>query len=248
VLPFTSVAVAVALGACAVGYAWLHYAEMPPLVPTHYGLSGRPDAWSPRSFWSVMLLPLMSLVMPAALGVMAALTARAKRAVRLADRGVSIGAQLRFRRATASFMSVTAILVSIMLSGMSVASVRTALNRAEGIPRILMAEMAVLIAWAVGGSLYLAFRYGQGGARLERNAASAPLTNGVADNSRWFLGVFYVNPDDPSIFVEKRFGLGYTINFGNPKAVALTLTFVVVVLILVVSGLLMPQTRTAPVR
>ncbi len=25
--------------------------------------------------------------------------------------------------------------------------------------------------------------------------------------------------NDPSILVEKRFGIGYTINFGNPKAV-----------------------------
>jgi uncharacterized membrane protein len=33
--------------------------------------------------------------------------------------------------------------------------------------------------------------------------------------------MFYVNRDDPSILVERRFGFGYTINFGNPKAVLL---------------------------
>ena len=29
-------------------------------------------------------------------------------------------------------------------------------------------------------------------------------------------GPFYSNPDDPSVFVPKRYGIGYTLNFGNP--------------------------------
>jgi len=28
--------------------------------------------------------------------------------------------------------------------------------------------------------------------------------------------MLYVNREDPAFFVEKRFGIGYTINFGNP--------------------------------
>lgn len=31
----------------------------------------------------------------------------------------------------------------------------------------------------------------------------------------WKAGRFYVNPDDPALFVPKRFGIGYTLNFGN---------------------------------
>jgi uncharacterized membrane protein len=94
------------------------------------------------------------------------------------------------------------------------------------------------MVYAVGGSLYLMFRYGQGGARLERGAGHAPLTDGLADNSRWVLGAFYVNRDDPSVFVEKRFGIGYTINFGNPKAVALLVLFLVAVGAFVAMGVL----------
>jgi len=28
--------------------------------------------------------------------------------------------------------------------------------------------------------------------------------------------LFYVNRDDPALFIEKRFGVGYTLNFGHP--------------------------------
>lgn len=38
------------------------------------------------------------------------------------------------------------------------------------------------------------------------------------NQDHWKLGVFYVNPDDPAIFVKKRFGIGYTVNFAHPKS------------------------------
>lgn len=37
-------------------------------------------------------------------------------------------------------------------------------------------------------------------------------------DSAWKLGLFYFNPADPALFVEKRFGVGYTVNFARPGA------------------------------
>ena len=34
----------------------------------------------------------------------------------------------------------------------------------------------------------------------------------------WRGGAIYYNPGDPAIFVQKRFGVGYTINFGNHRS------------------------------
>jgi len=96
----------------------------------------------------------------------------------------------------------------------------------EGLPGVLMMVITgAMIAYALGGVLYIAIRYGQGGARLEKARIDTPLTNGLADNRQWVLGVFYVNRDDPSILVERRFGFGYTINFGNWKALLLMAVF-----------------------
>lgn len=245
-LPLASLAIAGVGGAIALAYAWMHYAALPAQVPTHFGVSGRPDAWSPRSFGSVMMLPVATLLMGLAMAVMAMLTARAKRAIRHPGSAASIDAQLRFRRAMANFLAGVGILTTTMLTLLSVSAVRTGLGLAPGLPGAFMALVAAMLVYAVGGSLYLAFRYGQGGARLERKAGSGALTNGLADNSQWVLGVFYVNRDDPSIFVEKRFGLGYTINFGNPRAVALFVALLVVIAGIVISGLTTPQTRLNP--
>ena len=37
------------------------------------------------------------------------------------------------------------------------------------------------------------------------------------DDKYWVLGCFYYNPNDPSAFVQKRFGIGWTVNLGSSK-------------------------------
>ena len=37
------------------------------------------------------------------------------------------------------------------------------------------------------------------------------------ETSNWKLGIFYVNPQDPALWVPKRFAPGMTINLGHPK-------------------------------
>ena len=34
----------------------------------------------------------------------------------------------------------------------------------------------------------------------------------------WTWSLIYSNPDDPSVFVPKRLGIGYTLNMANPLA------------------------------
>jgi hypothetical protein len=50
-------------------------------------------------------------------------------------------------------------------------------------------------------------------------------------------GIFYSNPDDPALFAPKRFGIGYTLNFGNPWSWAvLVVIFVIVTLPILISA------------
>jgi len=65
------------------------------------------------------------------------------------------------------------------------------------------------------------------------------------DDRYWSGGFLYNNPDDPALFVPKRFGLGWTLNFGHPQArlvliATLLLPLVIVFLTVLISG-------TAPV-
>jgi uncharacterized membrane protein len=37
-------------------------------------------------------------------------------------------------------------------------------------------------------------------------------------DGRWILGIFYFDRNDPAMFIEKRFGIGYTMNMGRPAS------------------------------
>jgi len=50
-------------------------------------------------------------------------------------------------------------------------------------------------------------------------------------------GVFYSNSDDPALFVPKRYGIGYTLNFANPWSWAvMALIFAMVAVPLILSA------------
>ena len=70
-------------------------------------------------------------------------------------------------------------------------------------------------------------RYGQSGARIFKDGSG---TDGMPrdDDKYWKLGVFYVNAQDPAVFVPKRFGFGWTLNFGRPKTWLIVIGFIVV--------------------
>jgi len=69
--------------------------------------------------------------------------------------------------------------------------------------------------------LVMLSRLGQGGSRAlakeqKSSAASAEPVGDRTPDRYWKMGVFYFNRDDAAIFVEKRFGLGYSLNFARP--------------------------------
>ncbi|HEY4455136.1 MAG TPA: DUF5808 domain-containing protein [Pseudonocardiaceae bacterium] len=53
------------------------------------------------------------------------------------------------------------------------------------------------------------------------------------DDRYWRGGLFYVNRDDHTLFVPRRFGIGWTLNFGNPRAAMLLLGIVAVIVLLI---------------
>jgi uncharacterized membrane protein len=236
IMPAVTLAAGVAFGLIAIAYTWVHYKELPARIPTHFGLSGLPDAWENTSFVTAMQLPLAVLVMGTVMGGTAWLTAHAKRALRSSDQGASLHAQMRFRAAVTRFVSSLGIVATGMMTFMSIQATRVSLGAAQALGPIALALGIAIALGAIGGTIYIALHYGQGGARIEQARVDTPLTGGLADNEKWVLGIFYVNRDDPSILVERRFGVGYTLNFGNLKAVAvLAGLFAILIAIAVIS-------------
>jgi hypothetical protein len=76
---------------------------------------------------------------------------------------------------------------------------------------VVLAVIYLLIG--VAGTISL-IDAGQGGSRLAENETAEPIGDRTYDEN-WKWGIFYLNRDDPALIVEKRFGIGYTLNFGD---------------------------------
>jgi len=230
--------ICIAAGLATVVHAMVSYEAMPDHVPTHFGLSGEADAWQTKSVATVLLLPTMNLVLCPFLALLALLTTRAKRSIRGGSGGRSVQAQEAFRAGMANLLSGTALFTCALMTFLSVQTVRVGLSQIQSLGVGVWWITGAMMVFLLGGLIWIITRYGQGGALMEEGSAEAPLTNGLADNAHWIWGVFYVDKNDPPILVEKRFGIGYTINFGNWKSVAMMVTFLVLILGLTAIGLI----------
>jgi uncharacterized membrane protein len=108
-------------------------------------------------------------------------------------------------RVTRDALLACAWLVSLLFSAVSLLPLCAAPET------VLPVVMALAIVGTIGLVGWLGYRAVSSGALM---AAAAEST----DARFWKAGVFYVNPNDSALLVPKRYGFGYTLNFGRPVA------------------------------
>lgn len=212
-------------------YTFTQYADMPDLIPTHWGPNGQPDAFSAKTPFSVISLLLILLIIQ---GMMWGIHATIKRSgikISAIKKRASAAQQLSFRKYTSWFLFLTTFLMTILFGFMQLITIHQGLGNAA---LMLAMPLGFLLIVLLGTALY-AFKVGQGGSRIEVafEDEAAPGITDLDEDQYWKAGIFYVNRQDPSIFVEKRFGVGWTMNFGNP--IGYLIIFVPILLIFLIT-------------
>ena len=199
-------------------YAWSHYQRLPDRIPTHFGLSGVPDAWSPKALGTVLVLPVLALASGVIQGSLALFIVTAK----LPVHGLGDTDQQRLRRLAANYLCILGSLMVSMLTVGTVSSIRVALGEADRLDPLFLALLAAFVLYAFAGAIHLVRVQIQSSRDRIQSTQTAP----ELEERHWRWKLFYFNPRDPAILVEKRFGIGWTINFGNPLGLALTIVIV----------------------
>ena len=217
-----ALAVCIAAGLGAVAYAVVAFLQMPSLIPT----MADSDVLHEKSIITFIVTPLFNLVLSPFLALIAVLTAGAKRSMRGGSGGHSKEAQDAFRVALTNLISVVALNFCTFLTVLSVQIVRIGLSEIDSISAIVSVGVvaSVFVVVSAIGVIWVIKRYGQGGALRETGSVEERLTGSLADNSHWLMGLFYYNTADPSMMIEKRFGFGYSFNYGNRKAQLIVFT------------------------
>ena len=195
----------------------IYYPQMPSRVPIHFDFAGAPDRWVDKSPAVLLITWLPAFGLYVLLTLLTVWLPRSSRLVSSPSIEQSLAARRRFMVALTRYLfTVKTAAVLILLTAL-LAIVGSALKWPFEPGRAMPFLAVGIVVLAIGGTIYLTLHFGQGGSRVYPSAGQR-LEGAAADERHWRWGLFYVNRDDPALFVEKRFGIGLTMNFGNPRA------------------------------
>jgi len=192
----------------------IFYDRFPGTLAMQYNLQGEVTRSVDKSYLALLMPVGIQLMMVAVFMLTNTIISMSKQQLDKADAAASLQRSLIFRRSWSVMIVVSGFLMTLLFSFMSLSFLLT-------LPPTLVTLVPLLItAVIIAGCIWLSLKVGQGGSRLQGVPAGAAATGtGPSDDDRhWKLGVFYFNPADPALFLEKRFGVGWTINMGRPLA------------------------------
>lgn len=158
--------------------------RLPDPLPTHFGLDGRPNGWTPKDAapWLMFGFPAVIWVLLAVIGTW------------MAPKDIERAALQRRIMAPMRGLTVLALLVLMSLV-------------------VTIPIHGQTVFWPTSGVFFGLLFLGIG-LMVRLGYLHAP-----EDVKRlWKWGMFYVNPEDPRLWVPKRLSIGWTLNFARPLA------------------------------
>ena len=198
------------------------YGSMPDAVPMHVDVSGNVTDMAPKSPMVAAFPVALEVFLAAVFAFCHWMVLRSKKGLEPGRPASSSWAYGMFAYAQTAFLLVMGLACTAACGlGMALAMIGIV---SMGVAVAVIIGVALL---CVVGDLIVGVKYGQSGSRVFRMEASDTL---LSDDDRfWKLGMLYCNPDDASLFLPKRSGIGWTVNWGRPAVWALVVALVLFV-------------------
>lgn len=208
----------------------IHYPKLPYKFPTHWGIDGKPNGYSIKSYSSIFSMPLVQLFMVTIMFFSYKSIGWSKREINPNAPEESKIRNLKFRR----IWSIYIIVINyVMMFILAIGDLQT-MQIINPDSRMILPFVLIITLGITAVSIIISIKVGQGGSKLKIESENKVNNIEVRDDDRfWKLGnTIYYNKDDPSVFVEKRFGIGWTVNAGTTLGM---IFYIVIILILIFS-------------
>jgi uncharacterized membrane protein len=203
---------------------YLVYDELPIIVPTHWNIQGEVDGGVFKTWGLVFFFPVVQIFITGFMFLLYRVGGWSKLQISTVNPEDSRERNRVFRfrwGANIIFLNIL-ILLAISLLNLFVLQI-VPINIV-----VLLFVQPLLIIFILLDILFMAVWSGQGGSRLNIQPGSSYIDNDstLDDDEYWKGGLIYYNPRDPALFVEKRFGIAWGLNYGNINAYILIIFIV----------------------
>jgi uncharacterized membrane protein len=214
----------------------IFYDKAPDMIPHHWGITGQADAWSPKSNWTVLSMPVMMMVFTVIMYVSYSMIGKSKPSFDPENLGESRERNRIFRYVWSAFYVILSIFLSLLFILLHLGSLELITVTPTA---VIILSLPLFIA-AIA-SIVLSIIMGQGGSRIKivEDERTENRTIDREDDKYWILGDFYYNPDDPLLFVEKRMGVGWDFNYARPMAKVLIAAIALLIIGVIVMSIIM---------
>lgn len=204
------------------------YPAMPDMVSMHLDIQGNETDFQPKSY-ALVAFPVAFCIFIAIVMTFSQWSiVRSKKANDPSMPAASLWAYGMFARAQSMLLVVMGLSMTALFGILLQLSMIGAISIVQAVLPMIVALVIIMIA-----STAVNLVYGQNGSRLiARMSDSGEM---LRDNDEyWKLGIFYCNPNDPSLFLSERFGIGWTMNFSRPAVWTILAALVAVIIVFVV--------------
>lgn len=197
-------------------YVLVNYNSIPDTIPIHWRPNGDVDAFSNKSFIKILSIIGMMIMLGIIIYISSiySLKTRAKLSIDSIDN--SKKAHLHYL----NIFGLTFLFLNIGCEILFIEIFIATLN-ASNINTLILCIATIIIILTSIYQIYLYYKF----PNKSKNAAYSVDD----DDSLWIFGCIYNNPNDPSLFVNKRFGVGWTVNIGSNKGkIFFALPFIII--------------------
>ena len=188
------------------------YKDLPDTFATHFNGKGIADGFAVKGtlngYLGVLSLPLTQIGMTIMFIFLHRYTISSKKIINSGTAKGTLEHQNKFRRYVGLFLYVMGLETIIMFFAMQIAILKgLEIKLIVGVFGVLTSLIGII---GVGILIYI----GQGGKNIKVKDEGEII---YRDDDRFYkIGLFYYNKQDPAIMIQKRVGIGYDLNYGNP--------------------------------
>ena len=198
-------------------YVLINYKNMPDTIITHWGAGGKPDGYSEKSILNVFFINFIDISMVLLFAVIGVGSIAGNTYIdneNLEENRIKVikylnGIGYSFLALTLSIQSITTTIPIFMV-------------QEKNIPMWLTLGSCILPIFIVVPVIYFYLMLSS------IKPKSRNIYTVENDDEKWIYGFIYYNKEDPKLMVEKRLGMGWSINMARPMGKLITIILVLI--------------------